>query len=205
MNKKVLKTMIALVVIFLVALYVLKIFFPREFVMAIENEQLVKIGNYIDSHTWASIIMGVVIGIIFDYLYFGAVCQTMKLKWYFIAIIAVYNMGYSCFYFLVPESIVSNSTNILISLSTIYMILLPVLFTKNLLPLSVTYSINSISQLLSLSIRNIGMLMLNVNSLTIMFMSFDCYLWMFLLFMLFNYKKGEKELWDSVNHSTETV
>ena len=46
MNKRVLRTMLALVVIFLSAVYVLKIFLPEQFVFIIENEQLITIGKY---------------------------------------------------------------------------------------------------------------------------------------------------------------
>lgn len=192
MNRKVLKTMIALVVIFLCALYILKIFFPHEFVMAIETEQLITVGNYIDNHIWAKCLVGIAIGIIFDYLYFGAVCQMLKLKWYIIIIIFIYNVSYSLFVYLAPSDIVNECSNLLLSLSTIYMILLPVLFTKKLLPLSITYSINYMSQALSLSIRDIGLLMLNTNSLTMIIMSLECYFWVALCYMLFNYKKEDK-------------
>lgn len=60
MNKKVLKVMIVLVVIFLLALYVLKIFFPQEFVMVVENDKLVSIGYYVDNHLWLHIILGII-------------------------------------------------------------------------------------------------------------------------------------------------
>ena len=59
MNKKVLKTMIALVIVFLLACYILKIFFPEQFVMSIENEKLIAIGNYIDNNAWAYYIFGI--------------------------------------------------------------------------------------------------------------------------------------------------
>ena len=58
MNKKVLRTMITLVVVFLVALYVLKIFFPEQFVMAIQNEQFIAVGNFIDTNQFADYIFG---------------------------------------------------------------------------------------------------------------------------------------------------
>ena len=193
MNKKVLKTMIALVVIFLVALYVLKIFFPQEFVMAIETKGLVKIGQFVDSHIWAHIIVGTVIGIIFDYLYFGAVCQRLRLNWILMVVIVLYNTAYSLFVYLAPVNIVMEASNILVCISVVYMILLPILFSRNLLPLSITYCINYVSQTLSLEIRNIGLLMLNATSITMILMSIECYFWMLLCFLLFNYRKGENK------------
>src|SRR5699024_11955285 len=62
---------ISLVVIFLIACYVLKIFFPEQFVLSVENETIITIGNYIDNNKWASIIYGIIIGCVFDYFYFG--------------------------------------------------------------------------------------------------------------------------------------
>ena len=185
--------MIALVVIFLVALYVLKIFFPEEFVMAIETKGLVKIGQFVDSHIWAHIIVGTVIGIIFDYLYFGAVCQRLRLNWILMVVIVLYNTAYSLFVYLAPANIVMEASNILVCMSVVYMILLPILFSRNLLPLSITYCINYVSQTLSLEIRNIGLLMLNATSITMILMSIECYFWMLLCFLLFNYRKGENK------------
>lgn len=191
MNKKVIKVMLALVVVFLAAYYVLKCFFPAEFILMIETPGLVAAGNFIDNHVWLTCIMGIGIGILFDYFYFGAVCQQVKLNWKLFIIIVLYNIAYTLFVNLAPLEIVMNTSNILIIVANIYMILLPVMFTKQLLPLSVTYSINSVAQLLTLSIRDIGLLMLNMNSLTVLCMSFECYLWMLLCFMLFNYKQKE--------------
>ena len=43
-NKKLYISMLILVCAFLVSMYILKIFFPQEFVMAIENERFIQIG-----------------------------------------------------------------------------------------------------------------------------------------------------------------
>lgn len=189
MNKRVIKVMLALVIVFLVAYYVLKFFFPEEFVMMIETPGLVAAGEFIDKHLWLTCIMGICLGVLFDYFYFGAVCQQIKLNWKLFLIIVLYNTAYTLFVNLAPFELVSTQTNLLISLADVYMILLPVVFTRKLLPLSVTYSINAVAQLLTLSIRDIALLMLNMNSLTVLCMSFECYLWMLLCFMLFNYKR----------------
>lgn len=203
MNKKVLKTMIALVVIFLVALYVLKIFFPEEFVMAMENDAFVTIGNYIDSHKWSAILVGFIIGFVGDYLYFGAVCRQAKLKLSLILIISVYGLAFILFYFLAPQDLIIKSSNIIVAIQSCYMILVPLLYTKELKPLAVTYCITSIAQLLSLSIRNLAILITNANTITNFFMCFESYLWLLLLFSLFNYNKRRKDEWELLDHTTE--
>lgn len=202
MNRKVLKTMIALVVIFLIALYVLKIFFPEQFVLSVENETIIAIGNYIDSNEWASIIYGIIIGCIFDYFYFGAVCKQKLLNWKLIVIILIYNIGFALYYNLAGIDIITKYSNIIVAISSCYMILLPMFFTKTIRELSITYSINYVSQSLSLSIRNIAVLTTNTNSIVNLIMSLECYFWIILLFLYFNFKGEQK--WDTVNHSMET-
>ena len=193
MNKKVFISMLVLTITFLVGLYVLKIFFPNEFVMVIENEKLIVVGEFIDNHIAIDFILGVILGIIFDYLYFGAVCRKLKLNFKLVLVIVVYNVIYNSLYTFLSTNIISEYSSIFIIASTIYMILLPVLFTKELLPLSITYTINSISQLLSLSIRNLNVLLTTSNFITMFLMTIETYLWLVLCLIIFNYKEKENK------------
>ena len=193
MNKRVFISMLVLTITFLVSLYVLKIFFPNEFIMVIENEKLIAIGEFIDNHIAIDFILGVILGIIFDYLYFGAVCRKLKLNFKLILIIIVYNIIYNSLYTFLPANIISEYSSIFVIASTIYMILLPTLFTKELLTLSITYTINSISQLLSLSIRSLNVLLTTSNFITMFFMTIETYLWLVLCLIIFNYKEKENK------------
>lgn len=193
MNKKVFISMLVLTITFLVGLYILKIFFPNESIMVIENEKLIAIGEFIDNHIAIDFILGVILGIIFDYLYFGAVCRKLKLNFKLILIIIVYNIIYNSLYTFLPANIISEYSSIFVIASTIYMILLPTLFTKELLPLSITYTINSISQLLSLSIRSLNILLTTSNSMTMFLMTIETYLWLVLCLIIFNYKEKENK------------
>lgn len=193
MNKRVFISMLVLTITFLVGLYILKIFFPNEFIMVIENERLIAIGEFIDNHIAIDFILGVILGIIFDYLYFGAVCRKLKLNFKLILIIIVYNIIYNSLYTFLPANIISEYSSIFVIASTIYMILLPTLFTKELLPLSITYTINSISQLLSLSIRNLNILLTTSNFMTMFLMTIETYLWLVLCLIIFNYKEKENK------------
>lgn len=193
MNKRVFVAMIVLTITFLVGLYVLKIFFPNESIMVIENEKLIVIGEFIDNHIAIDFILGVILGIIFDYLYFGAVCRKLKLNFKLILIIIVYNIIYNSLYTFLPANIISEYSSIFVIASTIYMILLPTLFTKELLPLSITYTINSISQLLSLSIRSLNILLTTSNFMTMFLMTIETYLWLVLCLIIFNYKEKENK------------
>lgn len=189
MNKKVFIAMLILTISFLVSFYVLKIFFPQEFVMSVSNERLVMIGNFIDSHKILSFGIGIIMGCIFDYLYFGAVCRKIKLNFKLIIIIVIYNIAYNSLYTFLPAEILIEHSSLFVVASTCYMIMTPMFFTKELLPLSITYCINYISQTLSLYIRNLALLLTNTNFITMFLMTAETYLWLVLCLIIFNYKK----------------
>ena len=81
MYKKILKTMIALVIIFLLALYVLKIFFPEQFIIVIENNALIIIGNFIDKYWILNELVAIITSFITYWLYLGAVTKKWCLNW----------------------------------------------------------------------------------------------------------------------------
>ena len=181
MNKKVLKTMIALVVIFLAGLYVLKIFFPEEFVMAIENERLVKIGTYIDSHKWAYYLFGIITSFITYTLYCGAVCRKWVLTWWnYLVILAVIGVSILLSHY---------DMNLYTGLSYASFVFLPAIFGSDIKRVGVAYSIHLFSQSTTLTIRNIVIYMTNINSLILYVVGFESFLWLLLLYTLFNYKK----------------
>lgn len=191
MNKKVFISMLVLTISFLVGLYVAKIFFPQDFIMSVSNERLVMIGNFIDSHKILSFGIGIIMGCVVDYLYFGAVCRKIKLNFKLIIIIVIYNITYNSLYTFLPAEILVEHSSLFVVASTCYMIMTPIFFTKELLPLSITYCINSLSQLLSLGIRDLGMLLTTANFITMFLMTAETYLWLVLCLIIFNYKKKE--------------
>lgn len=183
MNKKVLRTMIALVVIFLIALYVLKIFFPEQFVMSIENETIITIGNYIDNNAWAYYLFGIATSFLTYWLYLCAVCKRWYLNWWqcliVLAVIGV-SIGFSFV-----------DMNLYTALSYSSFIFLPMLFGAKLKPVTIVYLVHLVSQSITLTIRDFNLYFATINSLNIFILSIDCYLWLFLFYIYFNYKKEE--------------
>lgn len=195
MNRKVFKVMIALVVIFLTGLYVLKIFMPEQFVLSVENEIIITIGTYIDNNAWAYYLFGILTSFITYWLYLCAVCRRWHLKWYEILTVLVViggSIGLSLW-----------DTNVYSSYSVITFIVLPLLFKSDLKTVAVVFSIHSLSQTMSLTIRNLPMYITTYTSLNIFLLSIDMYLWLLLFYIYFNYKK-ESQKWDgSYRLSTE--
>lgn len=181
MNKKVFKTMIALVVIFLIALYVLKIFFPEQFVMSIENEKLIAIGNYIDNNAWAYYIFGIATSFLTYWLYLCAVCKRWYLNWWQCLIVLAV-IGASIGFSFVDVNLCS-------ALSYTSLIILPFIFKAELKPVAIVFTTHIFAQFLTTSIRNLPVYIAYYNSLIFAFLTAECYLWLLLFYVYFNYKE----------------
>lgn len=182
-SKKLYVSMLVLTIFLLVGWYVLKIFYPQEFVMTIENEKIISIGNFIDSKEWLYTLCCVVTSTITYYLYIGASSHRFKLKLYEILLIVLVALGIRLIGLYV-------SADLRTILSACSFFILPAIMGSDLKTLSIVYCTHSIAQYLSLQIRNLPLFFGNVpNFVTMIFMTFDCYLWLILMYIIFNYKK----------------
>ena len=182
MNKKVFVAMLSLCVTFLVGLYFVKIFYPQEFVMAIENQKLIAIGNSIDSHRWCYYIVCCITSFVTYWLYLCACCSRKRLKVWQIALVIAVILG-SC----VVDKIDPN----IALYSIITMIILPAIFKGKLTNIAIVFSVHIIAQYLSISIRNFSLLFATFNSLFGLIMTFEMYIWLSLFYIIFNYDVKE--------------
>ena len=185
MNKKVFVSMLSLCVVFLAGLYIAKIFFPQEFMMSIQNERIIKIGNYIDNHKWLYYICMAIPPYITYYLYCGASCHRLILKWHEHLIILLVVV--------LSRAVNFYDVNLATALSITSFLFLPALMKGDLKTSAIVYTIHTFAQALSLSIRNLPIYLTNVNFLTSILMVFEGYLWVVLCYITFNYKLKEKE------------
>lgn len=186
MNKKVLKTMVVLVGVFIFTCYILKIFFPEQFVMAIENETLISIGNYIDTHAWAEYSFGILTSFITYWLYLCAVCHRWYLKWWH-CLIVLGVIGASI-------GLTFVDINVYTAFSVISFIVLPAIIGSDLKSVAICFSIHSLSQCLTLTIRNLPIYMTHINSLILNVVGIESFLWLVLFLFLFNYKNEKQEV-----------
>lgn len=184
MNKKVIKVMIGLVIAFLVADYILKFFYPEEFVMLIENERIVEIGTFIGAHPWLQEICDIFFTFITYWLYIGAVTQKPCLTLKEVILVLVAIAASHIAYFFDPQL---TST-----ISIIAMLGIPAVSDAKLRPVICTYLVHYSAQSLSTSIRGLPTLLTNVNYATIVLMTLECYFWLLLFYLLYNLKKEEK-------------
>lgn len=183
MNKSVFVSMLSVSIILLVAMYVLKFFFPQEFVFAIENENIVAIGRYIDANLWADYLLGIVTSFLTYWLYLCAVCRKKFLNLKECAIVLL-TIGLS-----IACSFINNS--FVTYMSVCPMIILPFIMKARLKEVAIVYPVHGLAQILSLEIRNLPVYMTEVNSFIIYVMTIDCYFWLLLFYIIFNYKKEE--------------
>lgn len=178
--------MLVLSISFLIGLYVLKIFFPQEFVMSIENDRLVQIGTFIDNHLWLYYICCGITAFITYWLYCCACSSRLYLKWYecLYIIATIITIRLISFY---DESL---STVI----SVVSFVFLPALTKGNIKQCALVYTVHGIAQALSLSIRNLTIYLATNNFITVLLLSIDMYFWLLLFYILFNYRKKESKI-----------
>lgn len=185
MNKKVLKVMIALTVAFLLGYYVLKIFFPEQFVMAISNENIIAFGKFIDKRLWLNIILNTITAFITYWLYTCACCKKVRLGWKISFIILIASVGFQFIYYYVDTSLFST-------LTILFMLALPAMVKADSLNVAIVFGTHYLSQWLSLKIRNLPMLLTNINYATIFLMTLECYFWLLLFYFYNNYRSKKQ-------------
>ena len=180
MNKKVLKVMLTLIALFLLGLYIIKIFLPDQFIMVIENEHIVSFGKLIDSSWYLTELCAVLTSLITYWLYLCAVTKKWFLNWKELLVVLITIAGIHALY--------EWDVTIASGFSTIAMCLLPALFKADLKTTATVFTFHYGAQLFSTKIRSLPMLLTNVNSVTMMLMALDAFLWLLLFYFYYNYK-----------------
>lgn len=181
MNKKVFVSMLILSISFLVALYILKIFFPQQFMLSIQNENIIAVGTYIDNHKWLYYICCGITAFITYWLYCCACKHSLYLRWY--------EVLYIIATIVICRGINFFDVNMATIISTISFVFLPAITGGDFKTAAIVYSVHGISQGLSLSIRNLPIYLVSTNFITTFLMIVECYFWLLLCYIIFNYKR----------------
>lgn len=173
--------MIGLVCVFLLACYILKIFFPEQFVMGIQNQAIVKAGHYVDEHLWLHIILACITSFITYFLYTCAVTGKWCINWKeLIAILVIIGL---------VQGLYEVDATLASGISLVAFVIIPAISKANIINVAVVFSVHSISQILSTLIRQLPFLLTDVNYATIFLMTLECYFWLLLFYFYFNYKR----------------
>lgn len=173
----------------LLTIYLVKIINPAFIVGVAETESVVKFGQYIDTHKWAYYLAGGIISFIAGYLYCCACCKKTKLSLVQTIMVVVYVI-----LSLLGQTFIPQYFSVIDICLLIIMPLIINLMDKNndsskIYSLGVTFIINNVSQIISLQIRDIGLMISQYNFATCLILLIDGYIWLFILYFYFNFKK----------------
>ena len=183
MNKSVFISMLTLSIGLLAGMYILKIFFPQEFLFVIENERIIAVGEYIDGHAWLYYICCGITAFITYWLYCCACAgkKALTVKENICVLVAV----------ILSRAVNFFDVNIATHISTSAFFILPLILKFNMKSGAIIFMIHGFAQILSLSIRSLPMYLTNVNFITTLFIGLESYFWLILFYIIYNYKKQE--------------
>lgn len=175
----------------LIAFYIAKIFFPEFIVGVAEIPSIVKLGEYVDTNKWANHLFNTFSLCIIGYLYCCACCRTKTLNYKQLIVFFVYVLVLTIFSeFAIKQYTAINYVSLI--LVPFLMCLINKSLDKNtFISTVVCFCVDIITQVLSLSIRDITILATKINSATFFILLIDVLIWRVLLYLYFNYKKEE--------------
>ena len=172
----------------LIAFYIAKIFFPQFIVGVAEIPSIVKFGEYVDSHKWAYYLFDSIVSFALAYVYCGACCRTYKfnIKQLFILVVWVILLKLSSTFTI---EYYSHINYVLMIFAPFICCFIDKKLNKHcFISLCVCFSIDIVTQIMSLIIRDLTILTVQFNSATFYVLILDVFIWRFLLYFYFNYK-----------------
>lgn len=180
-----------LVGVILVAFYIAKIAFPDFIIGVAETPQIVAFGNYVDSHLWSKYLFSFVISYCGWFFYCCACCRKYKLSFVQNAIVMAT--------IIISITIQQFLQNMYAPFNYVMFIFIPFicvmadnnLNAKTFKSTVIVFTIDILSEALSVEIRNIVVLVPSINSATMVVLLIDTFIWRILLYLFFNYRKSE--------------
>jgi hypothetical protein len=151
--------------------------------MAVENERLVNISLFIDSHKVLYWLFAGITAFITYWLYCCACTHRLYLKWYECLEILVVVVALRIFN--------EIDVNIATAISISSFVFLPSLMKGDIKVCGLVYFIHCLNQSLTLTIRGVNLYVQHMSTLAIGILAIDMYIWLTLFYVLFNYNKKE--------------
>lgn len=168
----------------LLGVYVVKVIFPEFVIEVAQIRTICEIGEFIDTHQWAYYLVTFCVSFFVYYIYCCACCQKKKLNFWenigiCVTIIAL---------FLIQKYFPNQYTVI----NIISLIFLPFIYGGNFKSTCICFISTNLLQTITLEIRSLGLSVINFNYATFTVLMIDYYILLVLLYLLFNFKKGEE-------------
>ena len=177
----------------LIIFYILKLVCPQFIVGVAEIPSVVKLGNFIDSHLWAYYLFDSFIGFLSAYIYCCACCRKSKLSIKGLIIVFCSIILLKLVVTFIPQQY--NNINYVVFLITPFICCLADknISKSTLMSIILCFSIDILSQVMSMLIRDITTMTIHLNSATFYILLIDAFIWRFLLYFYFNYKVREEK------------
>lgn len=190
MNKKVLQVSIGLLAFFIVAFCVVKLFFPNALLAQVENERIIKIGEFIDTYLPARIFLDAGFAVLAMHFYLSSCKQSWKLEIHHYTLLCIYGVIMAMLYLCYP-------TLALIT-DLILFIVFPIVLKckpKQFIPL---FLIHQVGQNALLFIRSQPLYLADANYATGTLLVLDAYAWLVLYYLYANLNK-EVTIWEDLH------
>lgn len=186
MNYKIAKTMLILCIVYLVAFYILKFFFPEMLLQAITSPTLLRLGEVINTWIGWSVLVDIIGTTITYYLFTCACCGNFKYTKIQIAYIFSTITLSLLFYYFLPD-LYTNSTISLMFISGM-------LCNGKLQYATISFTIHGFLSQFLLSIRGFDTIivqMSKIGTLSGIVLGTEMYVWLLLLAILFYFKENK--------------
>lgn len=186
MNKNVLRTMIILCWVFL-ALYAILKLVPQlasKFVIVVNNEKIVKAGQFIDSRVW---LQQIVYGLTTLLTYHFYLCACVK-KWH---------LSWKQYLVLIAIIVVTNTIKYYVSslcliINVLTMVVLPFMLKGDYRTFIIIFVTHYLGQLAISFIRGAEISLVDLNTVSQLICTMDAYVWLLLYYLYANLYKEKK-------------
>lgn len=184
MNYKVAKTGLILCIVYLVAFYILKFFYPDILLQAITSPTLIRLGEFMNEYTFAMEIIKVSASFLTYYLFVCACSGKFKLSWIELLYVIIGTLVAKLCILFLPNLYTHTSISV--------MLILSLLCKGKLLNTTLSFVIHGyLSQFLT-SIRGFETIIVYVNSISGLLFNLEAYVWLILLAIIFYFKEEKK-------------
>ena len=186
MNKRVLRTMIILCWVFLGAYAILKLIpqLADKFVIVVNNEKIVKAGQFIDEREWLGNIIYFFTTLLTYQFYLCACCHKwfLSIKQYLVSLV------------IIMPTFIANVfiPQVALILNFVAMIVLPYLLKADFRTFVIIFTTHTIGQLVIGYIRSENLMCIDINFLSQAIMMIDAYVWLLLYYLYANLYKEKK-------------
>lgn len=181
MNKRVLRTLIYLCWAFLVAFALLKTVWAEQFAIAVSTPNIIKVGQFIDTHIWLKQIVHCITSLFTYQFYLCACCHKWFLNWKQYLILLPITIGITLLNWYFPSQMVA--------INFVFMFVAPLFLKAKYIDVAIVFATHTLGQFAILYIRSQPMTLADINIITQLICALDCYVWLILYYLYSNLYK----------------